>query len=77
MKKTPVETRKEEWITKLDNGRVKIKLVPLDQWKSDLVITKTKSIAPKLNNLMLIMLNDPRLCGLVQLNDFAQRMEFA
>lgn len=74
MNKTPVEIKKEDWIIKLENGGVKIKLY---QWKSDLVMTKTKSIAPKLNNLMLIMLNDPRLRGLVQLNDFAQRMEFA
>ena len=66
------------WITQKENGRVTIRLAPADEeWKSKLALTRSKSIAPKLNNLMVIMLNDPLLSGLIRLNEFAQRLEFA
>lgn len=72
-KKTP-----PHWITYSDNGRVKIKLTPADEdWKNKLTLTKFKTIAPKITNLKAIMLSDPLLSGLIRLNEFAQRLEFA
>ncbi|MBS3973125.1 MAG: virulence protein [Erysipelotrichia bacterium] len=68
------ETR--EWITSLENGRVKIKLYPLNEWKTKLTLTRAKTIAPKITNLMAIMLNDPLLKDLMTFNEFAQRIEF-
>lgn len=66
------------WITYSDNGRVKIKLTPTDEeWKNKLALTKFKTIAPKITNLKAIMLSDPLLSGLIRLNEFAQRLEFA
>ena len=63
------------WVTRMPNGRFKITLQPSNGWKDNLILTKTKAIAPKINNLMAIMVNDPRLSGLLSLNEFAQRIE--
>lgn len=75
-----IETPKkvlDEWITLMNNGRVKIKLYPLNkEWLNKLTLNRSKAIVPKLTNLMVIMLNDPPLKDLMTFNEFAQRIEF-
>lgn len=63
------------WVTRMPNGRYTFHLYPSNEWKTKLALTKTKAIAPRLNNLIAIMVNDPRLSGLLSFNEFAQRID--
>lgn len=66
------------WVVPKANGGFSIKLYPpSNEWKNTLTLTKTRSIASKLTNLMVILTNDPRLSGLLSLNEFAQRIELS
>ena len=67
-------TRNEK-VSKDDEGRYRIILTPINEWKTELALSKSKAILPKLNNLMLIMRNDPRLSGLLSFNEFTQRID--
>ncbi len=66
------------YIVPQSNGRYKIVLTPpSDEWKSKLALTRSKGIASKLNNLMVILNHDPHLKELFVLNEFAQRIELS
>lgn len=67
-----------EYVIHQSNGKYKIVLTPpSDEWKSKLALTRSKSIANRLNNLMVILNHDPHLKELFVLNEFAQRIELS